>query len=297
MGSDVASEGRRRIVMLVDNGVNGDSRVQKEARSAAEAGWDVTLLGRSPDRQEQTWTLGPAKVRLLPMTVPLNKRPHAVPPALAASRRWPIRPPASAEHRPRRSGRGRPTCRSSGRLKPEGAAGGSRSRRTWQWLPRARPLGDDPAGAARPAHGRRASGSTHPCDQAYTWFWRTVMGDRVLAPARAGAVGLGAGLRAGHRRARARPDPRQRLPDDRRGRPRQDPGQGPGGRDVKLVWDAHEFLPGIRPWTDHAALAARATSRTSGSTCRTRTPWSPSPTIWPTCCRSRTGWPSRRWSC
>ena len=36
-----------RVVMLVDNGVEGDSRVQKTARSAAEAGWDVTLLGCS----------------------------------------------------------------------------------------------------------------------------------------------------------------------------------------------------------------------------------------------------------
>jgi glycogen(starch) synthase len=39
---------RGRIVMLVDNGVDGDSRVQKTARSAADHGWDVTLLGVSP---------------------------------------------------------------------------------------------------------------------------------------------------------------------------------------------------------------------------------------------------------
>ena len=37
-----------RVVMLVDNGVEGDSRAQKSARSAAEVGWDVTLLGCSP---------------------------------------------------------------------------------------------------------------------------------------------------------------------------------------------------------------------------------------------------------
>lgn len=35
----------RRVVMLVDNAVEGDSRVQKAARSAADAGWDVTLIG------------------------------------------------------------------------------------------------------------------------------------------------------------------------------------------------------------------------------------------------------------
>ncbi len=76
MDSDTTPKQRRRIVMLVDNGVNGDSRVQKEARSAAEAGWDVTLLGRSPDGKEHTWSLGPAQVRLLPTPFPLSKRPH-----------------------------------------------------------------------------------------------------------------------------------------------------------------------------------------------------------------------------
>ena len=56
-----------RVVMLVDNGVDGDSRVQKAARSAAEAGWQVTLLGCSPTDEQQSWRLGPARVRLLPM--------------------------------------------------------------------------------------------------------------------------------------------------------------------------------------------------------------------------------------
>lgn len=51
MGSDgttAAVSTRGRVVMLVDNGVIGDSRVQKAARSAADAGWDVVLLGRAP---------------------------------------------------------------------------------------------------------------------------------------------------------------------------------------------------------------------------------------------------------
>jgi glycosyltransferase involved in cell wall biosynthesis len=67
---------RGRVVMLVDNGVNGDSRVQKEAMSAAAAGWEVILLGRSPDDRPQTWRLGDAEVRLIPMPSPLTKRPH-----------------------------------------------------------------------------------------------------------------------------------------------------------------------------------------------------------------------------
>jgi glycosyltransferase involved in cell wall biosynthesis len=53
--------------MLVDNAVDGDSRVQKTARSAAAAGWDVILLGISPDGTEKQWRLGDAEVRLLPM--------------------------------------------------------------------------------------------------------------------------------------------------------------------------------------------------------------------------------------
>jgi glycogen(starch) synthase len=54
--------------MLVDNGVEGDSRVQKEARSAAAAGWDVILLGvhvRGSTRK--SWTIGKAEVRLVPI--------------------------------------------------------------------------------------------------------------------------------------------------------------------------------------------------------------------------------------
>jgi glycosyltransferase involved in cell wall biosynthesis len=62
--------------MLVDNGVNGDSRVQKEARSAAEAGWEVILLGLSPDEQARSWHLGRAEVRLLPAKRHLGKRPY-----------------------------------------------------------------------------------------------------------------------------------------------------------------------------------------------------------------------------
>ena len=53
---------RGRVVMLVDNEVTGDSRVQKTARSAAEAGWDVTLLGCAPTTGQAgpvaSWRLG-----------------------------------------------------------------------------------------------------------------------------------------------------------------------------------------------------------------------------------------------
>ncbi|MDP3891210.1 glycosyltransferase family 4 protein [Nocardioides sp.] len=36
------------VVMLVDNSIEGDSRVQKQARSMKQKGWRVTLVGRTP---------------------------------------------------------------------------------------------------------------------------------------------------------------------------------------------------------------------------------------------------------
>src|SRR5262245_15828469 len=56
-----------KIVMLVDNGVEGDSRVQKTARSAAESGWDVTLLGISDGGASASWRIGEASVEVLPL--------------------------------------------------------------------------------------------------------------------------------------------------------------------------------------------------------------------------------------
>ncbi|SCL32170.1 Glycosyltransferase involved in cell wall bisynthesis [Micromonospora pallida] len=58
---------RGRVVMVVDNGVHGDSRVQKSARSAAEAGWDVILIGMKGDSEVESWRLGDAEVRLVPV--------------------------------------------------------------------------------------------------------------------------------------------------------------------------------------------------------------------------------------
>jgi glycogen synthase len=83
MGEPLDAAQRRapcgRIVMLVDNGVEGDSRVQKEARSAAAAGWDVILLGvREPASPRIEWRIGGARVRLIQL-----KRPLALP--------WPSR--------------------------------------------------------------------------------------------------------------------------------------------------------------------------------------------------------------
>ena len=78
---------RRRLVMIVDNHVDGDSRVQKMAESCAAADFDVTLVGRSRDTQRHTWKIGEADVVLLP--APLNllayKATHP-----GRSLRWPL---------------------------------------------------------------------------------------------------------------------------------------------------------------------------------------------------------------
>lgn len=53
---------RPRVVMLVGNFIDGDSRVQKEARSAAEAGWDTYLVGRSRSGKREEGKLGEVTV-------------------------------------------------------------------------------------------------------------------------------------------------------------------------------------------------------------------------------------------
>lgn len=98
-GIDVTTPPRRgRVVMLIDNSVDGDSRVQKSARSAAAAGWDVILIGsKRPNSTVTEWRIGDAEVRLLPVPVQLNhplfhhrrslRRPLAYPPRMTAMRR------------------------------------------------------------------------------------------------------------------------------------------------------------------------------------------------------------------
>jgi len=91
-----AWRGRGRVVMLVDNGVEGDSRVQKVAQSAAEAGWEVILLGVRGASGRTKWRIFDAEVRLLPVPLTLAhhtshrrslRRPLAYPPGRTASAR------------------------------------------------------------------------------------------------------------------------------------------------------------------------------------------------------------------
>jgi glycosyltransferase involved in cell wall biosynthesis len=214
--------------MLVDNAVVGDSRVQKVARSAADAGWLVTLLGRSPDGEASHWRLGSADVRLLPMPDPLARTN----PVRRLALRWLV-------GRSGRAGGGAPagiSPRPAAASAPPGVSAATTG------LP-------GRGGAARAAIARLARTAYRPWDHVRTRFWLRVAGDRAWRRLEPGlwdyerAYGpaidelgpdlihahdfrmLGVGARAKARAAAA-------------------------GRPVRLVWDAHEFLPGIKPWWD-----------------------------------------------
>ncbi|GAA2144369.1 glycosyltransferase [Glycomyces algeriensis] len=55
-----------KVLMLVDNHIDGDSRVQKTAKSMAAAGWEVHLVGRSRENRWEHYDLGEARVHRLP---------------------------------------------------------------------------------------------------------------------------------------------------------------------------------------------------------------------------------------
>ncbi|WP_367323085.1 glycosyltransferase family 4 protein [Streptomyces sp. HUAS ZL42] len=248
-----------RVVMLVDNKVDGDSRVQKAAESAAAAGWDVVLLGLVRSGNGRTWKLGDAEVRLLPLKTPLAKRhaerhrsllrrPFAYPPGpMAAYRRQWVKA-WRADVATRRAALkvapqavGSPVFRKAEKARLAVAGPVSRFMQKWVGF-RARQ-----SSQAQKA-GRALRG---PVDRAFTAGWTALKGNRAwrrlepvlwdyeltygkeidaLEPDLIHANDfrmLGVGARAAVR-ARAK------------------------GRTVKLVWDAHEFLPGVRPWEDNA---------------------------------------------
>jgi glycosyltransferase involved in cell wall biosynthesis len=175
-----AASPRGRIVMLVDNGVDGDSRVQKTARSAADAGWDVTLLGISPTGQEERRQLGKAEVRLLSMG---------------------------------------------------GGGGGLKQRLVSR--------GGLLVKAARLAR--------RPVEHVQVWFWRALRGDRAWRELEPGLWN--------YERAFG-PVIDELKPDLIHAHDFRMLGVGARAKErsgkLKLVWDAHEFLPGARPRRNNA---------------------------------------------
>jgi glycogen(starch) synthase len=242
---------RGKVVMLVDNDISGDSRVQKQARSAAEAGWDVVLLGKSPDGEQHTWALGDATVLLIPVSRAMSKaryvfrraplrRPLAYPPGrLAAYRKQQVKA-RRGDLRQRRAllAAGEATVTLDRLLLALAIATNTVTRR-WvsirfgqtQSLREARTMMDSPLDRLTTAFwiatmGDRAWRRLDP----HLWDYEIAFGNVVdrLSPDLIHANDfrmLGVGARA---RVRA-----HEL-----------------GLGTKLVWDAHEFLPGIKPWVD-----------------------------------------------
>ncbi|MEV0002924.1 glycosyltransferase family 4 protein [Micromonospora sp. NPDC050980] len=231
----------RRVVMLVDNAVDGDSRVQKAARSAADAGWHVTLLGCARVAAERRWRLGDAEVRVLPLDAPPVDT-HGPPDAgaVAAGLR-----DAGVAGRGAAGGRRDADGETAGRHGAAGFRGGVRG------------LGGASSGlrGRLVARGglplRVARLARRPVEHAQVRYWRARLGDRAwrrLEP------GLWDYERvAGPIIDELRPDlihahdfrmlgVAARTADRARAR----------GRTVKLVWDAHEWLPGARPRRDNA---------------------------------------------
>ncbi|MCP3782080.1 glycosyltransferase family 4 protein [Micromonospora sp. A3M-1-15] len=243
---------RGRVVMLVDNGVHGDSRVQKAARSAAEAGWEVILVGiLKSAAAEETWRLGDAEVRLIrvPRRLPhpvtyrraLLRRPLAYKPGPEAKRKLNKLKARRddlnfrlSEIKVARSGGGARWAELTGKARL--ASPYFLNKISFQWVKfRSQEL---------KRLQERQQDPNSRLDRAALRFWQGLQGDRAwrrLDPelwdfelAFAPVVDelepdlihahdfrmLGVGARAAMR-ARA------------------------GGRDVKLVWDAHEFVPGI----------------------------------------------------
>ncbi|NDU71895.1 glycosyltransferase [Actinomadura sp. DSM 109109] len=232
--------------MLVDNDVVRDSRVQKAAVSMAEVGWEVHLLGCTKGKRRRSWDLGGARVRLLPIRHVLRRNRHG---ALRATLRRPLAygHPDVADYR-RRLVQSRRADLAAARLDPR-----SRGpvRKGWLLARRVTAKFQSRWVAVRV---RRTEGLAEarkdprsPVERFWIKFWLTVLGDRAwrvldrnlwdwdttygkvidkLEPDIIHANDfrmLGVAARS-VRRARAK------------------------GRTVKLVWDAHEWLPGIRPW-------------------------------------------------
>jgi glycogen synthase len=236
---------RRRVVMLVDNAIDGDSRVQKGARSMAEHGWDVHLIGIAPGKTASRFELGGATayrrvVKLWPGLNPLRQRlararfPFAHATVAKAELEWERRRILGTELAQRRLLAAR---RGRGGLPL--LAQRVRTKVGVRWL---RFRLSQTRGMAE-AQKARADGRLERFE---AWYWKLVLGDRCwrkldpwsfrfdlafsplitkLAPDLIHVQDhrmLGVGVRAA---ARARVK----------------------GRKVPVVYDAHEFVPGIKP--------------------------------------------------
>lgn len=249
-----APSSRGRVVMLVDNGVDGDSRVQKQARSAAAAGWDVVLVGlRTRGSTRTTWSIGGAEVRLVSIDSPgfahravqfrrSWRRPFAYPwGEVPRWRRAKVRSMQItvvaglgelAEHR--RAGRRGRFLAGHAALLPTRVA-----------LKVVRPWYRFRAGELRRLQEARAS-SRNWLTRIHVKFWATVGGKRAWRKLDPGLWDFE--LSVGPVIDQLEPDiihanDHRMLAIGARAKLRG----AARGRRVKLVWDAHEYVPGLSP--------------------------------------------------
>jgi glycosyltransferase involved in cell wall biosynthesis len=245
---------RGRVVMLVDNGVEGDSRVQKQARSAAAAGWDVTLLGFRPHTAIRSeWTLGDATVQLIQLKRPLQSHRTTL--------RWSPRRPlaygglAMANNRLQtaRMWQTDLTMRFAALQIARHAGGSARQ----EQLARLRLFPNRVAYKifntwvhfrAGEWNRLKAARENHASllNRAMIRFWQVTRGDRSwrrLDPTLSD-------FEVGFRRVVDRLDPDIIHANDYRVlgvAARAKLRARARGRDVKVVWDAHEYVPGLAP--------------------------------------------------
>lgn len=245
---------RGRVVMLVDNNVTPDSRVQKQARSMADRGWDVTLLGKKAGGSDRSaFTLGKAKVRLLTVPGRLHVRRHLMRRAVFRS---PFAyPPGQVADYKLQQNKARKTDLRFRRA--ELAVGNhpwAALRTLWlgvmlfiakakgRWVRYRYDRTESLEGHRHRMDGRTdrftnalwprlmGSRSWRKLEPGF-WDWELAYGPVVdkLKPDVIHANDFRMLAVGAHAKSRAR---------DR-------------GRVVKLVWDAHEFLPGIKSWSPH----------------------------------------------
>ncbi len=245
LGARTATRGR--LVILTDNAVIGDSRVQKQAKSAAEAGWDVVLLGRSKTTKLVRWTISGAAVVLVPVPTALGRGAHQVRRGdLRSPFAYPPGPLARFREQEMHARQGEkvmaaarasqdPTAAHRSALAVTTIINGARN--SWVRL-RLRQT-------RRLAEARRVLDA--PLDRATTALWSRTMGERSWRRLDPSLVDLDIAYR----------DVLDALkPDLIHANDFRTLGIGAraalrgraSGRNVGLVWDAHEDLHGIKPW-------------------------------------------------
>lgn len=249
---------QRRLVILVDNGVNGDSRVQKQALTAADAGWDVTLLGKSPDKQRHTWQLGSATVVLVTVSNLLGKRRHELRRApLRRPLAYPPGPVAASRRQQVRAWRAdlavRRIVADEGKAVGEGGLSATLGRLALAVeTPWAKVMTRWVTLRERQTQSLLEARSTMqgPLDRFSTAFWQKTMGERAWR--RLDPHLWDFDLAFGKEIDRLRPDVIHANDFRMLGVGARAKMRARGmDRSVHLVWDAHEFLPGIRPWVSH----------------------------------------------